>query len=130
MLIPESHSDILDKKAFASVATIGPNGEPQNNPVWFEWDGSHIRFSLTTTRQKYRNTRADRRVALSILDPDDPYRYLEIRGVVADVEDDPDLAFINSMALKYLGLDRYPWHQPGDERIVIVVEPTKTTTMG
>ena len=130
MLIPESHSDILDKKAFASVATIGPNGEPQNNPVWFGWDGSHIRFSQTTTRQKYRNTRADRRVALSILDPDDPYRYLEIRGVVADVEDDPDLAFINSMALKYLGLDRYPWHQPGDERIVIVVEPTKTTTMG
>jgi PPOX class probable F420-dependent enzyme len=130
MLIPESHADILDKKAFASVATIGPNGEPQNNPVWFGWDGSHIRFSQTTTRQKYRNTRADRRVALSILDPDDPYRYLEIRGVVADVEDDPNLAFINSMALKYLGLDRYPWHQPGDERIVIVVEPTKTTTMG
>ncbi len=130
MLIPESHADILDKKAFASVATIGPNGEPQNNPVWFGWDGSHIRFSQTTTRQKYRNTRADRRVALSILDPDDPYRYLEIRGVVADVEDDPDLAFINSMALKYLGLDRYPWHQPGDERIVVVVEPTKTTTMG
>jgi PPOX class probable F420-dependent enzyme len=130
MLIPESHADILDKKAFASVATIGPNGEPQNNPVWFGWDGSHIRFSQTTTRQKYRNTRADRRVALSILDPDDPYRYLEIRGVVADVEDDPDLAFINSMALKYLGFDRYPWHQPGDERIVIVVEPTRTTTMG
>jgi PPOX class probable F420-dependent enzyme len=130
MLIPESHADILDKRAFASVATIGPNGEPQNNPVWFGWDGSHIRFSQTTTRQKYRNTRADRRVALSILDPDDPYRYLEIRGVVADVEDDPNLAFINSMALKYLGLDRYPWHQPGDERIVIVVEPTKTTTMG
>jgi PPOX class probable F420-dependent enzyme len=130
MLIPESHADILDKRSFASVATIGPNGEPQNNPVWFGWDGSHVRFSQTTTRQKYRNTRADRRVALSILDPDDPYRYLEIRGVVADVEDDPDLAFINSMALKYLGLDRYPWHQPGDERIVIVVEPTRTTTMG
>jgi len=130
MLIPDSHVDILDKKAFASVATIGPNGEPQNNPVWFGWNGSEIRFSQTTTRQKYRNTRMDRRVALSILDPDDPYRYLEVRGVVVDVEDDPDLAFINSMALKYLGLDRYPWHQPGDERIVIVVEPTHTSTMG
>lgn len=130
MLIPDSHIDILDKKAFASVATIGPNGEPQNNPVWFGWNGSEIRFSQTTTRQKYRNTRMDRRVALSILDPDDPYRYLEVRGVVVDVEDDPDLVFINSMALKYLGLDRYPWHQPGDERIVIVVEPTHTSTMG
>ena len=130
MLIPDSHADILDKQAFASVATIGPNGEPQNNPVWFGWDGSRIRFSQTTTRQKYRNTRTDRRVSLSILDPDDPYRYLEIRGVVVDVEDDADLAFINSMASKYLGLDQYPWHQPTDERIVIVVQPTHTTTMG
>ena len=130
MLIPDSHADILGKPAFASAATIGPNGEPQNNPVWFGWDGSRIRFSQTTTRQKYRNMRADPRVALSILDPDDPYRYLEVRGVVVDVEDDPDLAFINSMAHKYLGLDRYPWHQPGDERVVIVVEATHTSTMG
>ncbi len=130
MLIPESHVDILEKQAFASVATIGPNGEPQNSPVWFGWDGANVRFSLTTTRQKFRNTQADRRVAISMLDPDDPYRYLEVRGLVVDVERDPDLAFINSMASKYLGLDRYPWHQPGDERIVIVVEPTHTTTMG
>ena len=130
MLIPGSHADILDKPAFASVATIGPNGEPQNNPVWFGWDGSRIRFSQTTTRQKYRNMSADPHVALSILDPDDPYRYLEVRGVVVDVEDDPDLAFINSMAQKYLGLDRYPWHQAGDERVVIVVEATHTSTMG
>ena len=130
MLIPQSYVDILDKQAFASVATIGPNGEPHNNPVWFGWNGSHIRFSQTTTRQKHRNTRTDPRIALSILDPDDPYRYLEVRGVVVDVEEDSDLDFINSMALKYLGLDRYPWHQPGDERIVIVMEPTRTTTMG
>lgn len=130
MPIPDSHADILDKKAFASIATIGPSGEPQNNPIWFGWNGSQIRFSQTTTRQKYRNMRADRRVALSILDPDDPYRYIEVRGVVVDVEDDPDLDFINSMASKYLGLDRYPWHKPCDERVVIVVEPTRTSTMG
>ena len=84
----------------------------------------------TRLRQKYRNMSADPHVALSILDPDDPYRYLEVRGVVVDVEDDPDLDFINSMAHKYLGLDRYPWHQPGDERVVIVVEATHTSTMG
>ena len=130
MLIPESHVDILNKQAFASVATIGPNGEPQNNPVWIGWDGAQVRFSQTKTRQKYRNLLVDGRVALSIIDPDDPYRYLEVRGVVAGVEDDPDRAFIDSMALKYLGLDRYPWHRAGDERIVIVVEPTSTTTMG
>lgn len=130
MPIPESHVDILNKQAFASVATIGPNGEPQNNPVWIGWDGAQVRFSQTKTRQKYRNMLIDGRVALSIIDPNDPYRYIEISGVVAGVEDDPDRAFIDSMALKYLGFDRYPWHQEGDERVVIVVEPIHTTTMG
>jgi PPOX class probable F420-dependent enzyme len=89
-----------------------------------------MRFSQTTTRQKYRNLGRDPRVALSIIDPDDPYRYIEVRGVMTEIEEDPDLEFINSMALKYLGLDRYPWHQPGDERVVVVVRPTHTTVMG
>jgi len=130
MNIPGTHIGILEKQAFASVATIGPDGAPQNNPVWFGWDGEVIRFSQTTTRQKYRNLGRDPRVALSIIDPDDPYRYIEIRGVMAGVEEDSDLEFINSMALKYLGLDRYPWHRQGDERIVVVVQPTHTTVMG
>jgi len=130
MVIPESHTDILEKPAFASVATIGPDGGPQNNPVWFGWDGSNVRFSQITTRQKYRNLNADPRVSFSILDPDDPYRYIEIRGVMIGIEDDPDLTFINSMAKRYLGLDTYPWHRPGDERVVMVVEPVHTTVMG
>jgi len=130
MPIPESHEDILEKQSFAFVATIGPGGEPHNNPVWFGWNGSDIRFSQTRARQKFRNLTADPRVSLSILDPDDPYRYIEIRGVVTDIEDDPDLTFINSMAHKYLGLDRYPWHRLGDDRVIMVVEPTHTTVMG
>jgi len=130
MNVPDSHADILKKQAFASVATIGPDGEPQNNPVWFAWDGEFVRFSQTTTRRKYRNLLRDGRVALSILDPDDPYRYIEIRGEMVAVEDDGDLAFINSMAAKYLGLDEYPWHQEGDERVVVVIRPVHTTVMG
>jgi len=130
MNVPDSHADILEKKAFASVATIGPDGEPQNNPVWFDWDGEFVRFSQTTTRRKYRNLLRDGRVALSILDPDDPYRYIEIRGEMVAVEDDGETAFINSMAAKYLGLDEYPWHQEGDERVVVVIRPVHTTVMG
>ena len=130
MNVPDSHADILEKQAFASVATIGPDGEPQNNPVWFDWDGEFVRFSQTTTRRKYRNLLRDGRVALSILDPDDPYRYIEIRGEMVAVEDDGDLAFINSMAAKYLELDEYPWHQEGDERVVVVIRPVHTTVMG
>jgi PPOX class probable F420-dependent enzyme len=74
--------------------------------------------------------RRDPRIALSIVDPDNPFRYLEIRGVVERIDPDPNNAFINSMAKKYLGRDVYPWHQPGDERVVIVIRPEHTTQMG
>ncbi|MCC7024827.1 MAG: PPOX class F420-dependent oxidoreductase [Thermomicrobiales bacterium] len=129
-VIPESHADLLQSQALAHVATIGPNGEPQSNPVWFDWDGEHLLFSQTTGRQKYRNVQREPRVALSIVDPQNPYRYLEIRGAVDRIEPDPDKAFINKMAKKYLGEDVYPWSQPGDERVVVVVRPEHTTTMG
>jgi PPOX class probable F420-dependent enzyme len=129
-VIPENYKDLLDSNALAHVATIGPNGEPQNNPVWFGWDGTHLRFSQTKGRQKYRNMQREPRVALSIVDPTNPYRYLEIRGVVERIDDDSSLDFINSMAKKYIGQDRYPWHRPEDERVVIVVRPEHTSQMG
>ena len=129
-IIPENYSDLLSSTALAHVATIGPEGEPQNNPVWFDWDGEHVKFSQTKTRQKHRNLNRDPRIALSIVDPENPYRYLEVRGEVTLIEEDPDLDFINSMAKKYLGLDKYPYHQPGDERVVIFVKPHHTSQMG
>jgi PPOX class probable F420-dependent enzyme len=128
--IPANYRDLLESTALAHVATIGPDGEPQNNPVWFGWDGQHLLFSQTTARQKYKNLRKDPRVALSIVDPANDYRYLEVRGRVVRVDPDPDFAFINSMAKKYMGQDTYPFHQPGDERVVMVVEPRHTTEMG
>ena len=128
--VPEDYKDLLSSTALAHVATIGPKNEPQSNPVWFDWDGEHVKFSQTKTRQKYRNLNRDPRIALSVVDPQNPYRYLEIRGEVTQIEEDPDLDFINSMAKKYLGLDKYPNHQPGDERVVIFVKPRHTTQMG
>ena len=129
-MIPAKFNDLLHSTALAHVATIGPHGEPHCTPVWFDWDGTHLRFSQTRTRQKLRNLTRDPRIALSIVDPANPYHSLEIRGVVTRVEDDQDLAFINALAKKYLGQDKYPWHQPGDERVVVVVEPQHTTSMG
>jgi PPOX class probable F420-dependent enzyme len=129
-IIPASHADLLAQPILADVATIGPHGEPQNNPVWFDWDGEHIRFSQTTGRQKLRNVQRDPRVALSLVDQNNPYRYLEVRGTVARIEPDPDNAFIDKMAQKYLGQDVYPWAQPGEERVVVVVRPEHTTQMG
>ncbi len=130
MEIPASHRDLLDSEALAHIATIGPNGEPESTPVWFGWDGTHVRFSVTKKRQKYRNLTRDPRIALSIVDPANPYRYLEIRGTVARIDEDPNLDFINSMAQKYLKQKKYPWHTPGDERVVVVVEPQRTSQMG
>lgn len=130
MAIPEKYADLLESNALVHIATIGPNGEPQNNPVWFGWDGQHVLISQTKGRQKFRNVQRNPRVALSIVDPANPYRYLEIRGSVVRIDEDPDRAFINSMAKKYIGQDVYPWHQPGDERVVLVIEPEHTTQMG
>lgn len=129
-MIPEGYEDLLETTALAHVATIGPHGEPQCNPVWFDWDGEHVKFSQTKTRQKYQNLNRDPRIALSIVDPENPYRYLEIRGEVVRIDEDPNIDFISAMAKKYLGLDRYPYHQPGDERVVVFVRPEHTTQMG
>jgi len=128
--IPEGYKDLLRSTAVAHVATIGPKGEPQVNPVWFDWDGEHVKISQTKTRQKYKNVGRDPQIALSIVDPENHLRYIEIRGEVVRVGEDAYIDFISSMAKKYLGVDRYPNLQPGDERIVLHVEPRHTTQMG
>lgn len=129
-VIPEQYQDLLTKQSFAHIATIGPNGEPQSTPVWIDWDGQYILFSQTKSRQKLHNLQREPRIALSMTDPANPYRYLEVRGVVESVEDDPNNAFINKMAKKYINQDVYPWHRPEDERVVVKVRPEHTTQMG
>ncbi|MUL40475.1 PPOX class F420-dependent oxidoreductase [Streptomonospora sp. PA3] len=125
--IPADREDILHKRSFAHVATLGPRGEPQANPVWIDWDGENVRFSQTRGRQKYRNLLRDDRISMSVQDPDDPYRYVEIRGRVESIEEDDGNAFIDHLAKRYLDQDRYPWTEPGEERIVISVRPEHTT---
>jgi PPOX class probable F420-dependent enzyme len=129
-MIPEAYHDLLAGTALAHIATLGARGEPQSTPVWIGWDGQHIRFSQTKRQQKYRNLQRDPRVALSIVDPRNPYRYLEVRGIVVAFEDDPDRAFVDSLAHKYLGVERYPWHQEGDQHVAIVILPQHTSQMG
>jgi PPOX class probable F420-dependent enzyme len=128
-VIPENFHDILASTTVAHVATLGPHGEPQSTPVWFIWDGQQLKLSLTTTRQKYRNLRRDPRVAVSLVDSRTLNRSLEIRGV-ARLEEDQDLSFADTLAKKYLGLDKFPWRQPGEKRIVVIVEPQHVTTYG
>jgi PPOX class probable F420-dependent enzyme len=125
--IPDEFWAILEKKAYAHIASIGPNGAPQSNPVWFEWDGERLLFSTIKSRAKYKNLTARPQVAASILDPDEPYLCLELRGV-AEIDEDPDKgkAFINRMAHKYTGQDF--GDRPGEERVIVAIRPDRTLT--
>lgn len=130
-IIPASHLDILHSTALAHIATIGPAGEPHTSPVWFDWDGTFIRFAqVSGFQQKVRNLKREPRIALSMTDPNDPYRYLEIRGVLERIEPDIDMKFINSMSKKYLDKDEYPFGKPGDEWLIVLIRPVRCTKMG
>jgi PPOX class probable F420-dependent enzyme len=128
-VIPETHRDILDKAGFAFAATIGPAGEPQCTPVWYDWDGNQLAFSTTRSRQKYRNLIRDPRIALTIADQDNPYHMIEVRGVVASIDDDQGTAFASRLMKRYTGQDEAPPDPPGEERVVVRVEPRHTTIM-
>lgn len=127
-VIPDDRRDILDKKGFAHLASLGPDGEPQSHPVWYQFDGDNLLISTTTDRQKYENIQRDRRVSASITDPDDPYRYLELRGEVVAIDEDPDKSFIDELASKYLGADEYPYKQGDSTRVKIAIRPQHAAT--
>jgi len=125
------YADLLNgKKAFAHLATIMPDGTPQVTPVWFDSVGGAIRVNSARGRVKDRNMKEGSAVALSILDPDNPYRYLQIRGRVRRVTEEGAAAHIDSLAKKYLGQDKYPYHRPGDVRVIYEIEPTRVQGMG
>jgi PPOX class probable F420-dependent enzyme len=121
-VIPDSHVDLLTRPLFAHLATVRPDGMPQVNPMWFAWDGAHLRFTNTTRRLKHRNVTAEPRVAMSVTDPEKPYRYLEVRGRVERIEPDPAAVFFGELAQRYgLAMDG----PPGDaaDRVIFLVLP-------
>jgi PPOX class probable F420-dependent enzyme len=126
--IPESRRPLLDKPILVHCATIGPNGEPQANPVWFLWDGVHIVIAIGPTGQKARNLGRDPRIALSMVDPDEPLHYLEIRGTIAEIRKvgsaDP---LVVAMVRKYTGNDTYDGMP--DEHALYFIAPERATTM-
>ena len=129
-VIPKSHVDLFEKKAFAHLATLMPDGQPQVTPVWVEFDGHQVIVNTAEGRQKDKNLQRDKRVALSIIDPDNPYRYLEVRGRIVERAHNGADANIDALAKKYLGKDKYPFRQPNEVRVIYKVEPEHATTMG
>ena len=129
--IPEKYLDLLQqKKAFANLATTMSDGSPQVTPVWFDYKDGIVRVNTAKGRVRARNLKEGAPVALAIMDPDNPYRYIQLRGHVRRVTEEGAAAHIDSLAKKYLGQDKYPWSQPGEERVIVVVEPERALTMG
>jgi len=128
--IPEKYRDLFNKRAFANLATLMPDGRPQVTPVWCYLEGDKVLFNSAKGRQKDKNVRRDPRVALAIVDPDNPYRYLEIRGKVVEITERGADEHIDKMAKKYLDVDKYPYRQPGEVRVIYKIQPEQTTMMG
>jgi PPOX class probable F420-dependent enzyme len=126
--IPQTHLDLFKKKAFAHLATLMPDGKPQVTPVWVDYDGKYVIINTAQGRLKDKNMQRDGRVALSITDPDNPYRYLEVRGSIAERTHTGADAHIDAMAKKYLDQDKYPFRAPGDVRVIYKVLPERSTS--
>jgi PPOX class probable F420-dependent enzyme len=121
--VPDSHRDLLERPLTAHLATVRTDGGPQSNPMWFGWDGQRIRLTHTRTRQKFRNLEAEPRVALSITDPADPQRYLELRGVVESIQDDAGARLYRQLRERY-GVDPDAPMPDAAVRVVLVIRPT------
>jgi len=124
--IPEQYLDLLSpsKKSFAHLATLMKDGSPQVTPVWLDFTDGMIRVNTARGRVKDRNLKVGSRVALSIQDPDNPYRYLQIRGKVAKETEQGADAHIDSLAKKYMGVDSYPYRNAAEKRVIYYIEPT------
>jgi PPOX class probable F420-dependent enzyme len=125
--IPDSFKNLFTKVAFASLATLMPDGSPQVTPVWCDYDGTYVLINSAKGRVKDRNMRRNKKVALSIADPDNPYRYLAVQGEVVEVTEQGADANIDALAKKYLGKDKYPFRQPGEVRVIYKIRPDRVS---
>jgi PPOX class probable F420-dependent enzyme len=129
--IPQTHADLLTTKpSFANLATLNADGSPQVTPVWVDFDGTHVIVNTAKGRVKAKNLAREPRVALSISDPENPYRYLGIQGKVVEMTEAGGDAHIDKMAKKYMGKDTYPFRAPGEVRLMVKIAPEKVHTNG
>ncbi|PSQ31504.1 PPOX class F420-dependent enzyme [Halobacteriales archaeon SW_8_65_20] len=130
--IPPDFRDLFEKRTFAHVATLLPDSAPQTTPVWVDYDSDANDLLVNTARgrRKEKNLRRDPRVAVSMTDPDDGYRYLAVRGT-AELTTDGAVEHIDELAARYMGVDEYPHHGEEDgERVLVRITPESITHTG
>ncbi|OGT25309.1 MAG: hypothetical protein A2Z17_04455 [Gammaproteobacteria bacterium RBG_16_66_13] len=128
--LSEGIRKLLEGRNFAHLATVMPNGSPQVSAVWVDYDGRYVLVNTAEGRQKPRNLRRDQRVALSIVNQENPYASATIRGRAVELTHDGADDHIDKLAKKYLGQDRYPYRQPGEQRLIVKIEPMKVSSWG
>lgn len=127
--IPESHLHLLREPVYASLATIMPDGRPQVHVVWCDYDGQYVRVNSAKGRQKDENMRNRRYATLLLVEPEDPYTWMEIRGHVVElIEGDEADDHIDSLANKYLGQEVYAGHKEEETRVIYLIEPDRVVT--
>lgn len=127
--IPEEYEDLFERRTFAHFATMMEDGTPQVTPVWVDYDGEHVLINTARGRQKERNVSRDPKVGVSITDPDDPYRFVSIRGEVEAITEEGAVEHIDSLARRYMDVEEYPYHgEEGGERVVIEIRPDRVVT--
>ena len=129
-IIPESHIDLLQGKLFGHLATVSAEGAPQVTPVWFRFVDGHLEVNSAKGRLKDRNMRANPQVAMSLIDPENSYRYLELRGRVVEITEEGADQMIDDLAHHYMGVEKYPYRQPGEQRVKYVIHITRCSSMG
>lgn len=127
--IPAEAKHLLKGKTFAHVATLMPDGSPQVSPVWIDEQDGLIVFNTAEGRLKPENVRRDPRVALSVTAEENPYETLLIRGKVVELTQEGADDHIDDLASRYMGVDSYPLRQPGEERVIVKIEPEKVMHM-
>jgi PPOX class probable F420-dependent enzyme len=132
--IPNSHMDLLERPVVVSLATVNPGGQPQVTPVWIDYDGTHLRVNSARGRQKVENMEERPQVTVLAVDPDNPYRWLEVRGKVEEISEESGLDHINQLSKKYRGVeDYYSRNEPmrGKEtRVTFKIRPTHINVFG
>ncbi|WP_349898359.1 PPOX class F420-dependent oxidoreductase [Parafrigoribacterium soli] len=125
-VIPADLADLLERPLFGTLGTIRPDNTVQVNPMWFQYDGEHLRFTHTTKRAKYRNLQQNPSMSLVVMDPDDPMRYLELRGRLVEAIPDPSGAFYVVLGKRYGNAEQQP---PADspDRVILVMSVEHVT---
>jgi PPOX class probable F420-dependent enzyme len=130
--IPDSHKDLLEGPVFVTLVTLMPSGQPQATPVWCNTDGVQVWINTVRGHQKDRNLQRDPRVTVAAFDPKNPYRWMEIRGVVSEITEQGALDHINGLSKLYRGNEdyyaKYPERRGTETRVIYKITPMHVNT--